>query len=247
MQPDPTQLWVTLSRDSETDNPSDEPQTAQRGDHYLNAIARLKPGVSLDQANADLTSIALALAKEYPNQNPHHGIGATPELEDLGGDNRTPLLVLFGAVGLVLLIACANTANLLLARATNRAHEIAIRAALGATRARVMRQLLVEALALSLAGAALGTGMASRALSGILKLYRSNLPRAAEVGIAYRVLWFMMGLAVVTGVLFGILPALQVSKPNLTEAMRETSRSTTAGGAHHRLRAGLVIAETALG
>lgn len=145
------------------------------------------------------------------------------------------------------MIACANAANLLLARATNRAHEIAIREALGATRARVVRQLLAEALALSLAATAFGTGVASWALSGILKLYPSKLPRAAEVGIDYRVLWFTMGLAVVTGMLFGIVPVVQVSKPNLTEAMRETGRSTTAGGAHHRLRAGLVIAETALG
>jgi predicted permease len=247
VQSEPVQLWVTFSEDAETDDPNDQPETAQRGEHYLSGIARLKPGLSLDAANADLASIAKALAKEYPNENSHRGIGTTRELDDLVGDNRTPLLVLFGAVGLVLMIACANTANLLLARAANRTHEIAIRSALGATRARVVRQLLAEALALSLAGAALGTGVASWALSGILKLYPSNLPRAAEIGIDHRVLFFTVALAIVTGVVFGIVPALQVSKPNLTEAMRESSRSTTVGAGHHRLRSGLVIAETALG
>jgi len=247
VQSEAVQLWVTFSRDAEVDSPPDQPQTAQRGDHFLNGIGRLKSGVSLEAANADMTSIAKALAKEYPDSNSHHGIAATSELEDLVGDNRTPLLVLFAAVGLVLLIACANTANLLLARATNRVHEIAIRAALGATRARVVRQLLSEALVLSITGAALGTGIANWALAGILKLYPSNLPRAAEISINHQVLFFTIGLALVTGVLFGIVPALQVSKPNLTEVMRDNSRTTTAGLGHNRLRSALVISETALG
>jgi predicted permease len=247
VQSDAVQLWVTFSRDAEVDSPPDQPQTAERGNHYLNAIGRLKSGVSLVGANADMTSIADALAKEYPDSNSHHGIAAISELEDLVGNDRTPLLVLLGAVGLVLLIACANTANLLLARATTRTHEIAIRAALGASRASVVGQLLSEALALSIAGAALGTGIANWSLNGILKLYPSNLPRAAEIGINHQVLFFTIGLALVTGVLFGIMPALQVSKPNLTEAMRDNSRTTTVGLGHNRLRSALVISETALG
>ena len=240
-------LWLTFSRDAEVDDPKDTPMTAQRGNHFLEATARLKPGVTLEQANADLTTIAHALAAEYPGENAYSGMGARSELDNLVGDTRTPLLILFGAVGLVLLIACANVANLLLARASGRGREIAIRAALGATRLRVIRQLVAESLALSLVGAGLGTGAAAWALSAMLRLYPSNLPRVHEVAIDYRALLFTAGLAVLTGVLFGLVPALQVSNPNLTEAMREGGRSSTSGPAHNRLRSGLVIAETALG
>jgi predicted permease len=240
-------LWITFSRYAETDDPKDKPIQAQRGNHSMLAIARLKPGVSVAQANADLGAIAHALAGEYPNSNLHNGIVSRPEIDDMVGDTRTPLLVLLAAVGLVLLIACANVANLLLARSSARIREIAIRAALGATRIRIIRQLVTESLVLSLAGAALGVVVASSALSGVLQLYPANLPRAQEVTIDYRVLLFTAGLAIITGIVFGLLPALQVSKPNLSVAMREGGRTSTAGAKHNRIRSILVMAETAIG
>ncbi len=244
---DAIDLWLTFSREAEADDPRDKPVTAQRGNHHLEVISRMRPGVSLDEVNAELTGIAHALAGEYPRSNTHIGIGARPELESLVGSTRTPLLILFGAVGLVLLIACSNVANLLLARSTGRTREIAVRLAIGATRGRIVRQLLTESLVLSIAGAGLGVLAAVWGLSAVLHLYPDNLPRAQNVGIDLRVLVFTALVAIVTGVIFGLVPALQVSKPNLTDAMREGGRTSTAGNRHNRLRSGLVIAETALG
>ena len=247
IQAEAEDMWTSFSRQAEVDNPKDTPATAIRGDHFINVIARLRNNVGLHQANANLAAIGRQLAQQHPDTNSYTGIAARTEVDYLVGETRTPLLILFGAVGLVLLIACANVANLLLARATARGREIAIRAALGATRWRVIRQLMTEALALSIVGALLGAAVAIWSLAAIVKLYPSNLPRAANISIDYRVLLFSAGLAIITGIIFGLAPALQVSMPDLTEAMRERSRGATSGPVHHRLRSGLVIAQTALG
>jgi predicted permease len=187
---DARDLWLTFSRDAEADAPGDTPPVSQRGSHTLSAIARLKPGVTLAQANADLASIARALSKEYPGTNSYGGIAAQSELEFMVGDTRTPLFILVAAVGLVLLIACANVANLLLVRSTGRAREIGVRASLGATRSRLIRQLVTESTMLSLAGAILGTVMATWMLRGVLHFYPANLPRVDQIGIDPRVLLF---------------------------------------------------------
>jgi putative ABC transport system permease protein len=240
-------LWITFSREAEKENPEDTPATAQRGNHSFSAIARLKPGVTLQQANADLNSIGRSLAKEYPATNAYGGIAAQPELEFVVGDTRTPLLVLLVAVGLVLLIACANVANLLLVRSSARVREIGVRAALGATRMRLIRQLVTESTILSLAGAILGIGLAASMVRAVLHLYPENLPRVAEVAIDPRVLLFSISLALVTGILFGLAPAVQASSPNLVATMREGGRTATTGVGVSRLRSGLVIGEVALG
>jgi len=244
---DTRDVWLTFSRDAEVDNPGDTPVISQRGNHSYQAISRLKPGVTLAQATADLTSIAQALAKEYPGSNAYSGFAAMPELESLIGDTRAPLLILFAAVGLVLLIACANVANLLLVRSGGRAQEIGVRAALGAARSRLIRQLVTESVLLSFVGALLGIGTASWMLQAVLRFYPANLPRADQVGIDPRVLLFSAGLAIVTGILFGLAPALQVSSPNVAVTMRDGGRRTTTGIGTTRLRSGLVIGEVALG
>ncbi|HEY6248578.1 MAG TPA: ABC transporter permease [Candidatus Angelobacter sp.] len=241
----PIDLWFTFAHYLE--QLKKYPPAVRRDYHHLGAIARLRPGVTQEKANAEMASIARALAVEYPDTNSSMGIAVRPELEFIVGDTGTPLMILFAAVSLVLLIACANVANLLLARSTGRTREIALRLAIGASRSRIIRQLVTESLVLALVGAAAGIGVAYAALSGVLHLYPSNLPRAEEIGIDLRVLLFTTGIAILTGVLFGLVPALHVSKPDLTDTMREGGRTSTAGPGQNRLRSTLVVAETALG
>jgi putative ABC transport system permease protein len=243
----PRDLWITYSRWAEMGGDQDKPPTEQRGSHSSFGIARLKPGVTIAQANDDLARIQRELAQEYPDSNTYTGFGATPELKYIVGSNRTPLLVLMGAVTLVLLIACANIANLLLARATTRGREISIRAALGASRMRVVRQLVTESSVMAIAGAAFGILLATWAVAGLLKLYPQNLPHAADIRVDGRVLLFTSAVAIMTGILSGLVPALRVSAPNLAEAMRDGGRTSTAGVAHSRVTSILVVAQTALG
>jgi putative ABC transport system permease protein len=239
------QLWTTLGEDAEASE-GDKPATAERGQHMLDVIARLKPGVSLDQAQAEMNVIAEALARQYPNDNgKRFATAVLREKEHLVGDTRPALLMLLAAVGCVLLIACANIANLMLARATKRSKEIAIRAALGAGRGRVIRQLLTESVLLAVAGGALGLTFSALGMRALLRLSPEDVPRLAQSGLDWHVLVFTLLVAVVTGLAFGLAPAIHASRTNLSGSLQE--RSQDSGGGQHRLRAALVVAETAMG
>jgi predicted permease len=243
----PIDLWQTFSKFTEPDAPGEQPITEQRGAHFLQVIGRLKSGVSIEQATSDVNAIARALAAQYPDKNKYMtAVRVRPEVDHMVGESARPLKLLLIAVGLVLLIACANVANLLLARSTARAKEIAIRSALGASAGRIIRQLMTESLALALAGAALGTALAIWSLSALVRLYPSNLPRLQQVSIDVRMLLFTSGLALVSSLLFGLVPALRISRPQLAEAMQAGGR-TSGSAQHNRLRSALVIAQTALG
>ncbi|MGH9357930.1 MAG: ABC transporter permease, partial [Terriglobia bacterium] len=236
-------LWVTCAADAEN-NP---PLTPHRGWNLLSAIARLKPHTSVSQAEADMNVIEARLAKQYPSEDgDSKGVEIRPELQDLVHNVRLGLLILLGAVGCVLLIACANVANLLLSRSATRNKEIAIRAALGASRRLVIRQLLTESILLSLLGAALGLLIASWGTTFLLRFAPISLPRAQEIGINGHVLIFAIALTFVTAIVFGVVPAFQASKPNLVESLKEGGRGASDASRHHKLRSALVIGETAM-
>jgi putative ABC transport system permease protein len=240
-----TQFWTTIATDREAP-PGDTPVTEQRGNHMLRALGRLKRGVGVEQARADLNVIAAALAKQYPDSNTNEPQASVrPELETLVGESRTPLLILLGAVGLVLLIACANIANLLLARTANRGQEMVVRAAMGASRRRVVRQLLTESLLLAILGGAAGTFLAQYAMRVVLPLGGQGIPRLAQTSIDGRVLGFSLLLAFLTSVFFGLAPALHASKVDFASARKEASRASTRK--HDRIRGALVIAQVTLG
>jgi putative ABC transport system permease protein len=210
-------------------------------------VGRLKPGVTLQQAQQDMHGIATGLVKLYPDSNTRHPDAIVqPQLEALIGKTRPALLILLAAVGFVLLIACVNIANLLLARGAGRSREIAIRTALGASRMRVVRQLITESVILALAGAALGMVAATWSVASLVKLYPRNLPRLSEVNIDYRVLLFTLAVAVGSAILFGLFPALQATKINLEESLREGGRAGSSAR-HKRFRTVLVVSEMALG
>ena len=210
----------------------------------MDAVGRLKPGVTFAQAKADMDAVGRHLAEAYPEADKGTGITLIPLKKNIVGDIQPFLLVLMAAVGFVLLIACVNVANLLLARSKARSQELAIRCALGASRARVIRQLLTECLLLALAGGGLGMLLASWGLQGALKVLPAALPRAEEAHLDGRVLAVMLGASMLAGVLFGLAPALKSSRHEIQETLRETGRGLS--GARHRAQRVFVAVELAL-
>jgi len=237
----PTDLWVpyVVPSNERIRNPSGR-------SIYLQTIARLKPGVSVEQAQAQMDQVAAALEKTHPVWNKDNKVGVRPLRDHLvGARTKSWMLMLLGAVGIVLLIACANVANLLLARATAREREVGIRAALGAGRWRLIRQLMVESLVLSIAGTVLSIILAWWAVQVLRSSMPEGVPRITAIALDLRVLAAAAGLSLLTGILFGIFPALQLSKPDLTNALKDGARGSVGAG-RQRLRSALVVAEVAL-
>jgi predicted permease len=238
------EVWRSIAATAE----GVEPLTGQRGADLADVIGRLKPGVTLDQARSDMNLVARDLARQYPDSNKYYTTAAVkPEFEHLVGDSRTELRVLFGAVTMVLLIACVNVAGLLLARGAQRSGEVALRGALGASRMEIVRQMLVESLLLSLLGGGAGVLFAEMILKGVVRFLPDTLPRLNEVSLNGTVLAFAVGISMLTGLLFGILPAMRISRLDPALALREGTRSVAGGRGQHRLQTWLVIGETALG
>ncbi|HUE83013.1 MAG TPA: ABC transporter permease [Pyrinomonadaceae bacterium] len=219
---------------------------ASRGAVYLSLFARLKPGVQLTQAQAEMDLLANQLATQYPGPNTGLNIALVPTHERLVGNLRPALYVLLGAVLLVLLIACANVANLLLARASVRQKEISIRTAIGATRWRIIRQLLTESLLLAILGGIAGVLLATWGIELLRSSPPADLPRVAEIQLDQNVLWFSIGLITLTSLLFGLAPALQASRSDLNQNLKEGTRSAGGGITQNRIRSLLVVSEIAL-
>jgi len=235
--PGEIELWAPVSHGFGATN---------RFGHYLSVIARLKPGATLEQAQADMTHISGQLETQYPESNKNLSVRVVSLNEQVVGNFRISLLVMLGAVVFVLLIASANVANMLLARAAERQKEIAIRTALGAGRWRIVRQLVTESMLLSLTSGILGFFVAVWGIQLLIALSPPDLPRVKEVSVDLRVLAFTLAVSVLTGILFGLLPALQASRPQLNERLKSGGRSAMAGVSRQRVRGGLVVAEIAL-
>ena len=245
IQAEPVEVWVTPAILHESAD-GKRPVAERRGYRSLEAVARLRDGVSIRQAQADLSAVAAGLEKEYPDNNTGYGAILIPLHRDLTGDYRKALLVVFAAVACVLLIACANLANLMLARATSRDKELAVRAALGASRFRIVRQLLTESVLLALSGGLLGLLLARFGMETLLRFLPADLPRLSEIAVNRWALIFTFVVSAVTGIVFGLAPALQAARIDLSEAMKDGARGASSGYGKARVRGALVVAEVAL-
>ena len=230
-------LWVPLSFTQE--------EAANRNGHYLSVVGRLRPGVSISQAQSDMSLVAARIGKDFPNETFNGQLGAVvlPLHEQIVGESRKSLLVLLVAVSLVLLIACANMAGLLLARAVSRKREIALRAALGASRLRVVRQLLTESVLLSSVGGILGVILAILSFTFLQKLIPEQMALGTSLNLDVRVLLFALLISAVTGILFGLVPALQAARVDLNDALKQSSSRTTGSA---KLRSSMIVFEVAL-
>jgi putative ABC transport system permease protein len=236
----PADLWVPYQFD---------PNTRDQA-HYFVCAGRMKPGVNLSQVQAQLKLAGLEFVRRYPDSNPRQGFDAQLLKDSIVSDARSSLLILIGAVTLVLLIACANVANLLMVRASGRSREFAIRAALGAQRGRIIQQLLTESVLLALTGGLLGLVLGMIGVRALLAVSPGDIPRIGEngalVGVDWRVLLFTLGISVLTGILFGLMPAIAVSKPDLSGTMKESSKGSGSSIRHNIVRSLLVICEIAI-
>ena len=240
----PMEVWAPI----DLENPDPNFVNFRRF-RMLEVIGRLKPGATIEKAQGELEVLTARLRRDFPDAYPpQEGWKAAilPLTDRVTGDVRPALFVLLGAVGLVLLIACANVANLILSRATGRGREIAIRTALGSSRARLMRQLLTESVLLAALGGASGVLIAVEGTAALSRLATLYLPRAGDIGISGTVLGFTALLSMVTGIVFGLLPALHASRPDLQSGLREGGRGASAGRTRARLRASLVVSEIAI-
>ncbi len=233
-----SEAWVPLILSPEEAN--------NRGGHNLTVVARLKSGVTLQEARTEMDAIAAQLEQQYPNPNTGHGANVFPLYEEVVTGARPALLVLLGATAFVLLIACANVANLLFARSASRRREIAIRTALGAKRSRIVRQLLTESVLLALSGGIVGVLLALWGLDLLLAIGESSIPRVKEIKLDGWALGFSLLISIATGLIFGLVPALQASKPDMNEALKEGSRSASGSIWRNKTRSMFVIAEVAI-
>ncbi|HEY8414044.1 MAG TPA: ABC transporter permease, partial [Pyrinomonadaceae bacterium] len=237
--PQAADLWVPMNFEA-------DPDMKFRKAHFLRPIGRLKQGVSLTQAQADTDLVAAQLERQYPDSNTGWNLRLIPLREQLVGSSRTTLLILFGAVGFVLLIACANVANLLLVRAAARQKEIALRTALGASRWRIVRQMITESLLLAICGGALGALLAAWGVQLLVKLSEGSLPPTAKVQIDATVLGFTLLISVLTGLLFGLAPALRTARVELMDSLKDGVRGASESTLKNRTRSLLVVFESAV-